>query len=130
MTSLFFAGIFNHEPFQILMKNVLYPLIGQRIKQARLAKGLKQEELASKLVPSRTAASISNIEKGAQRIYIDFLYEVAIILGVGVDTFCPSIEEVQSKVPSIEKELEKYPTKEQQLVKDLIDNAGAKEKED
>jgi len=112
------------------MKNVLYPLIGQRIKQARLAKGLKQEDLASKLVPRRTAASISNIEKGDQRIYVDFLYEIANILGVGINTFIPSLEEVQSNVPSIEKELEKIPTKEQKLVRELMDNVVKKEKED
>lgn len=113
------------------MKKELYLLIGQRIKSVRLSKGLKQEDLANKLKPKKTAASISNTEKGAQRIYVDFLYDVADVLGVEVQTFFPTLQQLQNSIPSIEKELEKFPTKEQKLVKELRGRKlDSKEKED
>ena len=65
---------------------------GNRLKQARKEKGMKQLALASKLGLTRT--SISNIERGEQRISLDLVYEAADLLGVEVTALIPSMSEV------------------------------------
>jgi transcriptional regulator with XRE-family HTH domain len=65
---------------------------GKRLKQAREKKGVKQLALASKLGLTRT--SISNIERGEQRIFLDLAYEAADFLGIEVASLIPSLSEV------------------------------------
>jgi len=65
---------------------------GKRLKRARKEKGLKQLALASKLGLTRT--SISNIERGEQRIFLDLAYEAAAFLGVEVAALIPPVSEV------------------------------------
>lgn len=114
----FFA---SHQ--NVFMKKELYLLIGQRIKNARISKGLNQEGLANKLKPKKTAASISNIEKGGQKIYVEFLYEVAEALGVEIEIFLPTIQQYKDSIPTIEKELKKHPKREQKIVEEIRERA-------
>lgn len=65
---------------------------GKRLKRAREEKGLKQLALASKLGLTRT--SISNIERGEQRIFLDLAYEAAAFLGIEVAALIPPVSEV------------------------------------
>ena len=64
-------------------------LVGTRIREARVSKHKQQNELAVALGVSRT--SISNIERGRQRVFVDQVYAVAHALGVDVGAILPSV---------------------------------------
>jgi transcriptional regulator with XRE-family HTH domain len=53
----------------------VYETIGRNIRRARRSSGLSQEELAKRLSLSRT--SVTNIEKGRQRLLVHTLFQVA-----------------------------------------------------
>lgn len=57
-----------------------YEELGRRIREAREAAGLTQEELALRLTLSR--ASVANIERGNQRVALHKFVEIAQALGV------------------------------------------------
>jgi transcriptional regulator with XRE-family HTH domain len=65
---------------------------GRRLASARKLKGFKQLTLASLLGLSRT--SISNIERGEQRISLELAYQAAYVLGVSLQTLLPTLEDV------------------------------------
>lgn len=57
-----------------------YVQLGVLIRKARVDAGLTQQELADALVISRT--SLTNIEKGNQRILVHILIDIAHSLGI------------------------------------------------
>lgn len=57
-----------------------YEEFGRRVRSAREAAGLSQEELASRVGLSR--GSIANIERGAQRVVLHLAIELAAAVGV------------------------------------------------
>ena len=59
--------------------------LGQRIREAREAKGLSQEQLAELI--SRNQHSVSEYESGKRRIYANDLPSIAHVLGVSVIYF-------------------------------------------
>lgn len=65
-------------------KKEKYQLIGQRIREAREAKGLTQAQLSEKLRPGLTATAVSLYEKGDRDVPVDFLATIAEITGVSV----------------------------------------------
>lgn len=99
------------------MENTIYILVGQRIKDIRKDKRLTQEELARKL--DFSAASISNIEKGTQSIYLSDLYKLSEELNVDIQQLLPTIDEVKAVAPSIDRELKGLPEKEKKIVESL-----------
>lgn len=64
-----------------------YAELGSRIRNARLSLKLTQEQLAALLLLNRT--SITNIEKGKQKMLIHTLVELAGKLRVSVDDLLP-----------------------------------------
>lgn len=60
---------------------------GSQLQRTRRARGWKQDAFAKAFGVSRT--TVSNIERGAQRIFLDQVYRAASILGVPVDTLLP-----------------------------------------
>ena len=62
--------------------NIDYKLIGERIKQARKARGLTQETLAEKLNVS--IGYVSQVERGITKISLDLLGAISSILGCDV----------------------------------------------
>ncbi|KUP25800.1 helix-turn-helix transcriptional regulator [Paenibacillus sp. DMB5] len=88
--------------------DIIYEDIGKRIRKVRENSKLTQEELA-KLV-NLTRASITNIERGKQKIPIDNLYYFAIVLNVDIFSLLPSegilLNDVE--LPGNEEELRKY----------------------
>lgn len=74
-----------------------YEEMGARIQAARAGK-VSQTELARQLGLART--SVTNIEKGRQRVLVHVLYETARILGVEAASLLPPA------VPSFEEALE------------------------
>jgi len=68
-------------------KSTLYAQTGQLIRAARKAKGWTQEQLAAEVDLSRT--SITNIERGRQKLFLDTLWTIAGRLGVPVTKLIP-----------------------------------------
>ena len=58
----------------------LYRVLGQRIERARTELGLTQAELADRVVPKLKRVTVSNIERGKQRILVHVLLELARVL--------------------------------------------------
>ena len=66
--------------------------VGETLKSVRRQQGWKQDAFADALGISRTTAS--NIERGAQRIYLDQLYRAAAILQVPVHDLLPPLDDL------------------------------------
>jgi transcriptional regulator with XRE-family HTH domain len=76
---------------------LLYKLIGLRIKTAREDMSLTQEDLGVRVGLTRT--SISNIENGRQKIQVDTIYDIARVLNIDPFSLLPP----QSKGEAVEK---------------------------
>ncbi len=79
----------------------LYKTIGENIQRVRSTRNMSQEELAQKVDLVRT--SITNIEKGKQKIQIHTLFQIASALGVLVTDLLPA---GTAQPPDIDKLLE------------------------
>jgi transcriptional regulator with XRE-family HTH domain len=71
-----------------------YAEVGRRIRALRAARGISQEELAAALSLSRT--SVTNIERGRQRILLHILLEVCGILGADPMELLPPLDSTTS----------------------------------
>ncbi|MHC5903321.1 helix-turn-helix domain-containing protein [Streptomyces sp. S6] len=65
-----------------------YEAFGELVRKARAAQGLSQQELGSAVGLNRT--SISNIEKGRQRVALHMLFEFAAALRVEPESLLPT----------------------------------------
>jgi transcriptional regulator with XRE-family HTH domain len=71
----------------IILEEQLYKLIGAKIRIARQAAELSQEDLANRIGLGRT--SITNIEIGRQKLQIFTLYLIAETLRITVQSLLP-----------------------------------------
>jgi transcriptional regulator with XRE-family HTH domain len=71
------------------LNDVLYAEIGRRVFNARTSAGFTQEKLASEISLTRT--SVTNIEKGKQKLLVHTLVEIASVLNVEIETLLPKI---------------------------------------
>ena len=62
------------------MSTAFYEIVGARIKTQRDELGLRQEDLAESIGLSRT--SVTNIERGRQRLFLDQFAEICRVLKV------------------------------------------------
>jgi transcriptional regulator with XRE-family HTH domain len=67
--------------------NVFYAEVGRRIRVARSRAGLTQDALATRVSLSRT--SVTNIEKGRQKVLLHTLCGLAAALGVAPADLLP-----------------------------------------
>lgn len=65
-----------------------YEAFGERVRKARTALGMNQQELGSAVGLNRT--SISNIEKGRQRVALHMLFEFGSVLQVEPESLLPA----------------------------------------
>jgi transcriptional regulator with XRE-family HTH domain len=71
-----------------------YEQLGATVRRCRLERGLTQGDLASRLVPAVTRASIANLELGRQRVLAHTVAQLSEILNVPVtELFGPSPSE-------------------------------------
>ena len=75
--------------------DLVYKLIGEKIKEHRTKKSLTQEDLAKELDASR--ASMVNYESGEQAIYISDLFQLADFFRVDIKDLLPTLKEVKEK---------------------------------
>jgi transcriptional regulator with XRE-family HTH domain len=111
--------ILFYEPTQKIafMKNnvdSVYVEIGKQIFEARIRKGLTQEQLAEKISLKRT--SITNIEKGKQQLLVHMLIKIAKELDVDVNILIPKIS--NDEISPIDKD--KYSKKSLNWVKSAL----------
>lgn len=65
-----------------------YERFGERVRRARIACGMNQQALGAAVGLNRT--SISNIEKGRQRVALHMLYEFAAALRLEPEALLPT----------------------------------------
>lgn len=74
----------------------LYAETGRRIREIRKAQGISQQRLAAVVGLSRT--SITNIEKGRQKVLLHTLDSIAGALGTGLRDLLPERPSAASKL--------------------------------
>jgi transcriptional regulator with XRE-family HTH domain len=85
-----------------VLPEAVYDLLGKRIAQFRIEHGLSQESLGE--FAGLTRASIANIEKGRQRVFIHQLFRFAQILNTTASELLPSAAEVMdAQLPQAER---------------------------
>jgi transcriptional regulator with XRE-family HTH domain len=93
-----------------------YELFGQRIRNARLGLGLNQEALAHRVGLERS--SISNIEKGRQRVQLHMLLDFAAALEIEPTQLLPDPAAVSDP-------LHRVPLETRSFVRDVLKTARA-----
>lgn len=71
---------YEHRAMTSSQKDAFYVEVGQRVRSARERAGLTQDALALRVALSRT--SVTNIERGRQRVLLHTLWDIASVLGV------------------------------------------------
>lgn len=73
-------------------ENILYKSIGKQLKNRRIERKLTQDELSQKVGVKRT--SITNIEKGIQKLPLHLLYRICAILEIEARELLPTTKSV------------------------------------
>ena len=108
----------------MISSDILYKIIGNRIKGCREKSNHTQQEIAEYLVLSRS--SVANYESGKQRISIAELFSLAEYFNIGIEDLLPSIKEIGTKdTPEnkIDKALD-LEKEEMAELKDFINKRG------
>ena len=96
--------------------------VGDRIRQARIKKGINQAQLAE--IIDKTPPYVSNIEMGKQNMSIIVLYKIVKALDVSADWILANDtpETVAITLDSVTKELEDCTPEERQAIIQMIQN--------
>lgn len=96
-------------------------LVGKRIQQYRLAKGLTQEQLAEELNLSRNFMSC--VERGVYGLPVDKLVDIINYLGCSADEiFVDVIDKgIVTKASILSEKLSELPLEEQERILNLVD---------
>jgi len=81
--------------------NELYNEVGQRIRKARELRNLTQERLAQMISLTRT--SITNIERGNQKLLLHTLFDIALALDVKPCSLLPDEVSPSSNIQLVDK---------------------------
>ena len=92
--------------------------IGDRVRQARLAKRMSQMDLAESV--GMSVSFISNIEVGKQSMNIRALIAISDVLNVSADWLLRSSTESDVTIDEILKELENCTPKEREVILKLV----------
>lgn len=98
----------------------LYTLVGKSIRSARTQKGISQDKLAKAVRLTRT--SITNIEKGRQRILLDTLWQISSILEVTVMDLLPKPQE--TRIPLEDRLPNNVSQEERVWIKEVVENVS------
>ena len=96
--------------------HTFYAEVGNRIKRARETLGITQDALASLVSLSRT--SITNIEKGRQKLLLHTFVDFVAALQVSPDELLP--ERNTQLQQALDELLKDHPVKEREWVKSAI----------
>ncbi len=81
----------------------LYTLIGEKIKNLRIANNLNQEELSKKVGIGRT--SISNIELGRHQAPLHLIYRICKELRADIHSVVPTLSEINETLERSDADL-------------------------
>jgi len=98
-----------------------YREVGQNVRRKREQLGLTQEALASQVALTRT--SITNIEKGRQKLLLHTLVDIAHALGVEPALLLPTI--IDGSKERLDAKLKEYSTSQQDWIKTTIESSGS-----
>lgn len=76
--------------------HALYALIGQHVREYRIAAGLSQAQLANACGLTRT--SITNIESGVQHSMLDVYMAIAMACGTELYNLMPTVDEYRHQL--------------------------------
>lgn len=95
--------------------------VGQRIKQAREAKGLTQEQLAEKV--NLSASHMSVIERGIKPPKLETFVEIANVLGADANSILADVLSVSNKIVSsqLSAKLSALPSAQQKKILRVLD---------
>lgn len=79
------------SPSRVEDETLLNAYLGQRIRMARIALGVSQQALASKL--GLTFQQIQKYERGRNRISASRLFDIAQVLGMSIESFYEGLED-------------------------------------
>ena len=96
----------------------VYRDFGRRLKGARKKAGLTQSELADRVRLSRT--SITNIERGSQRILLHTFFTIAAAVGSPPLDLLPDAADNERDSPVPEKILAKLSAPEREFVRRIV----------
>lgn len=99
----------------------LYPMLGERLRQARQRRHMTQRQLADRVGLSR--ASIANIEVGRQKVLLHQVYNIAAALSVDLDALLPE-ETMATDVERVIADLPDVSRDESEWVKKMIARDG------
>lgn len=105
----------------------LYSLIGDRIQRLRRMQSpaLSQERLAKVLGLTRT--SVTNIERGKQKLSLDAVYKLCEAFGIDIADLMPSISEITRNAEQsvvVAGQAYEVPAKTASTIKRLLPDAG------
>ncbi|WP_369361784.1 helix-turn-helix domain-containing protein [Priestia megaterium] len=111
------------------MEEILYSEIGNLIKKNRLLRKLTQEDLGNRV--GLTRASITNIERGKQKISIHTLYLIADVLNISPQSLMPepsALQKSEGQLPESLSEIKSITTeKEYEWIKNVIKKSKSDE---
>lgn len=107
-----------HRKIEMITPNDFYLKLGDSIRRRREELRLTQAELGESLGLSRT--SITNIERGRQRLLIDQFQRVCNVLDVSTDKLLGSLDGEQRPVVRQPSELKRMPTVTAYLQRTLV----------
>lgn len=114
----------------ILLEEILYSEIGNLIKKTRLLRKLTQADLSDKV--GLTRASITNIERGKQKISIHTLYLIADVLNISPQSLIPepsALQKTEGQLSENLSEIKSKTTKEEyEWIKNVINKSKSDER--
>lgn len=102
----------------MLSEQAIYAALGQKVRQAREIANMRQDQLADRVGMTRT--SITNIEKGNQRIQVHTLYSIANALGVSPHDLLPLPDPNDETEEEIKAKLREQTPDVQDWVKEVL----------
>jgi transcriptional regulator with XRE-family HTH domain len=103
----------------MIKSQTFYVQLGVRIKETREESGFTQEALGEEVGLSRT--SITNVEKGRQKLLLHTFVNIANVLKVNPESLLPKTQ--LSSDGELERILKEHSTEEKQWIKAVIDAA-------
>ena len=104
----------------MIESQTFYSQLGIHIKEAREERGLTQEALGNSVGLSRT--SITNVEKGKQKVLLHTFVNIANTLKVNPESLLPKTQ--LSSDGELDRILKEHSTEEQTWIKAVIDAAS------
>jgi len=113
----------RRDPAHIQLCNRLQKVFGHRLQEERARQGLLQKNLAHAMGLTRT--SVSNIERGSQRLYLDQVYQAARALRIDVPALLPNVQQIYDHPMITSVSDDPLPADAVQRAQEIVQNLAA-----